>query len=233
MIKKIFLLGIFLSCFLFLFQSSYSLNTYVGVKILNLTDDPANSCSGEIGYGFQGRIRALSSILPNFPIYMEIKNSSGSVIASGNVADSDYTIGDVMYFPTQVDLTVGADYTIFFDVDAIRIYLPLQDAGNVKSTVDNNYWTAGYRFTGSCSGGGGEASYTSSGCNYVGGSSTGCSVFNSKEIYSVNRSYDLTDPSPHSNYQLFALGSQFNINSQYYNLYQPTVGNFNIGFRFQ
>ena len=74
MIKK--LIGIFalIGILLFSIQSSFALQTYVGVKIINMTDDPAASCVGAYAVGVdpfqQGRIRALSSILPNFQYTM-------------------------------------------------------------------------------------------------------------------------------------------------------------------
>lgn len=151
MIKKILAIISLLGLFLVSIQSASALQTYVGVKILNLTDDPAASCAGEAGYGSQGRIRAISSILPDYPIYFELRNvSDNSLIWSGDSTDdTDYEIGDVIQIPQLLDLTIGQDYKLFFDIDAIRIYLPLENYKYLSSdpiweaTLDDNYWTAG------------------------------------------------------------------------------------------
>ena len=98
--KKLIGIIVILSLFIFSVSSSFALQTYVGIHIYNLTDDPAASCAGEAGYGDQGRISALSSILPDYPIYYELKNASGSMISSGNISDGDYHMSGTMYLPT-------------------------------------------------------------------------------------------------------------------------------------
>lgn len=145
MIKKI--IGILLGFILFFItmQSSFALETYVGFEILNLEDDPTASCVGEEGYGDQGRIRAISSMPPDFPIYFQLTYASnGTVVWSGDsVEDTDYTIGDIVFLPEKVNLTIGETYKLFFDVDVIRIYLPVPTYSGFTATPDGNYWTAG------------------------------------------------------------------------------------------
>ncbi|MFW6008532.1 MAG: hypothetical protein ACOCP8_04625, partial [archaeon] len=126
-------------------QPVSSLQTYVGIKILNLTDDPSASCAGEDGYGYQGRIRGLSSILPDFPIYFELRDAvDDSLIWAGDsTEDADYKIGDIIQMPQLVDLTIGKEYKLFFDINAIRIYLPLESHNDFERTINDIYWTAG------------------------------------------------------------------------------------------
>mgnify|MGYP001413992743 CR=1 FL=1 len=228
--KKFILLALL---FLTLISTGYSLQTYVGVKIVDLKDDSLSSCAGESSYGSSGRIRALSSILPNFPIYMEVKNSSNDVIATGNVADSDYAIGDVMYFPTELNLTIGADYLIFFDIDAIRVYLDLNSWSNSRKSTDNNYYTIG-DVGSSCSGGGGFNYVNSdSACGFTNGATKGCS-YSSHMGFSKNRADSYLSWSSSFGSELFGVGpNDFNIDSKYLNLAASTNGNFNIGFKLE
>lgn len=138
--KKVFLIIIIMVSFIV--QSSFALDTYVGIKIHELRDDPTiGTCIGKGNYGPQGRMRALSSILPDYPIYYELKDNVGDLIDSGNISDGDYHLGETMYLPDKQDLTPGDDYTLFFDVDAIKIYLELVDTANFKKSADNQYWT--------------------------------------------------------------------------------------------
>lgn len=220
-------------------NSVYSLNTYVGVKIMNLSDDPANSCVGSSGYPSSGRIQALSSILPSYPIYMEIRNSSGSVIGSGNAKDSDYTTGDILYFPTQIDLDIGADYTVFFDVDAIRIYLPLVNTAYWTTPSNNNYWTTGQL---GANGAREHAAYSSSntcGYSYVNNGDQDELIFLSSNRTNFFNSC-MTDWSTYNCDGTGFIGIEtsyysrtFRIGTDYNNLHLPNIGNFNVGFTFE
>lgn len=148
--KKILLFMIvFISSFIII-PNTNALETYVGVKILNLTDQEGtySSCAwdSEI-YGFQGRIRALSSVLPNYPIFFNLTYTiNASAIGTWNsTQDTDYTIGDVIYIPEMVNLNIGEYYNLMFDIDAIRIYLDItSNPGSFTKTYDNEYWTSGY-----------------------------------------------------------------------------------------
>jgi len=147
MYKKILKTVICLSLFsLFCVQSTFALSTYVGVKILELKDDPASSCAGVSGYGDQGRIRGfVSNPDEGYPIYYKLyKFSDGTVIWEGNSTNNtDYERGDTMLLPQVVDLTPGEEYGLFFDVDAYKIYLPLRDYYDFRATLDDIYWTSG------------------------------------------------------------------------------------------
>jgi len=148
MYKRILKTFICLSLFsLFCVQSTFALSTYVGVKIVDLKDAPSNSCIGVGGYGDQGRIRGfVSNPDDGYPIYYKLyKLSDGTVIREGDsVIDIDYEKGDTMLLPWVAELTPGEEYGLFFDVDAYKIYLPLQDYGtSFKATSNNTYWITG------------------------------------------------------------------------------------------
>ena len=233
MIKKLIF---FLTLIFAVSYHAYSLNTYVGVNLVNLSDDPTSSCSGESGYGSQGRIRALSSILPNYPIYMEIRNSTdSSVLHSGNVSDGDYHQGEAFYFPTQVDLIPGETYEIFFDVDAIKVYLNTTNWVNSRRTADDLYWTVG-DVGSSCSGGGGQTlirSVTNT-CDFLSSGNTGC-PYNTKFSFSGDRSDPYLEYSTGiatSPDAFLVLVTEFELDSKYLNLYQSSVGNFQFQFIF-
>ena len=199
---------------LFTIEDTNALSTYVGVRIDNLTDDPAYSCAGEPGYGPQGRIRALASIYPTYPIYFNLSNSSGSTVWSGDdTANTDYTNGDIMYLPNSVDLTIGEVYNIFFDVDAYRIYLPLVTDGTFIASLDDNYYTIGTTITS-------VGRFQSSGCSYTGiGSWTGAGqplVFDDRTLTESRG--------------LYGGSGWFNIGSSYNGLADSDKGNFNVGF---
>jgi hypothetical protein len=218
--KKYFILIILILSLTIIINDTSAVNVYVGVTINNLTDNPAAGCAGETGYGSQGRIRAIAAILPSYPIYFNLsKVDDGSTIWSGDgTDDTDYTIGDTMYLPESVDLTIGEDYNLFFDIDAIRVYLPLKTYGSFTKTIDDNYYitgeynsgTAGYwqkSADSTCAPGGS--------ITYVTGS---LKVFNSRTIGTFSRittNADIYD---------------FKIGTQYNNLHTSSVGNFNIGF---
>jgi len=147
MINKKFFLILFL--FFVFVESSFALETYIGIQINNLTDDPAHSCVGEPGYPASGRIQAISSILPTYPLYFNLSYySNGSTIWSGNsIFDQDYEIGDTIYLPQAFNLSSGESYKIMIDIDAIRVYLSMVDGWGFTTSSDNNYWTAGHMGT--------------------------------------------------------------------------------------
>ena len=157
-IGKIFL---FILAGVCLLTQGYSLETYVGVKIENLTDDPSISCVGEFDASNdphnQGKIRAISSIVGNqysqeYPIYFELRrDSDNSLVWSGDsTEDTDYEVGDTIYLPQTVNLNSGTDYRLFMDVDAIRFYYPIEssDSNEFERTQNNEYWFAGLKGTG-------------------------------------------------------------------------------------
>jgi len=142
MIKKIL---VFLLLGLFVVQNSFALDTYIGLTISDLKDDASSSCAGQAGYGTKGRMRAISSIQPGLPLYFEVRyNINDTLIWSGNsVDDTDYEIGDTIFIPQALALVSSMDYKVMMDVDAIRVYLPLENYMDFEATVDDNYWTAG------------------------------------------------------------------------------------------
>lgn len=249
--KNLICLLAFILGMTFYIQSANALETYVGVEILNLTDDPSGSCAGEPGYGSQGRIRAFSSIVGDeytnqFPIYFELRDASdNSLVWSGNsTKDTDYTIGDIIYLPQPVDLTPGSNYTLFFDIDAIRIYLPLENYNEFEASADNNYWTAGvlneeseseysqYSSKDSCS------TTPSFEDNYY---AYGILVGNNRDL-NVSCGSDGIEYNCHEVQTMNLIvrygGSfdgrytDFNARTKYDNLHQPDVGNFEFGFTF-
>ena len=227
-------------CLLMFFASNaYSIMTYVGVEILDLKDDPAHSCAGETGYGSQGRIRAISSIVGHHPLYFNLsKTSDGSTVWSGDGTENvDYTIGDTIYLPTAVDLTVSETYNFFFDIDAIRIYVPMtSDGGVFTRTADNNYWTAGGVYSSAFDERG--MSSQSGTClpnsNYL--------LYPITMIYSNTRDRSLLDTCytdgltgncvARGLYGVLAGNNDFKTDYQYDYLYQPDVGNVNIAFTY-
>lgn len=256
MIKKIIgILGI-LILFIVTLQTSFALDTYVGIKIMNLSDDPAYSCAGlttgdvdnpltedfnETTYDSRGRIRALSSILPNLPIYFNLtKQSDGSVVWDGDITKDcfddgtgcDYTIGDTILIPESLDLNVGDDYKLFIDVDAIRFYLPLTSYSSFIQTLDDNYWTGGkFVYTNEY-----FFSSVASTCDLL--SATYDSSSRDHLFIAATRNNNLsnhfcfTDTTLKNcaSYGFMSIkhisGSSFNIGGAYTNLYQPDVGNF-------
>ena len=234
--KKLF---VFFVLFLSLVSYGYSLNTYVGVKIIDLKDDPSNSCASESGYNSQGRIQALSSILPDYPIYMEIRNLSGTPLYSGNVSDNDYVIGDTIFFPNEIDLTIGENYSVFFDVDAIRFFLNLPPTHSMYSgpiftrNLDNNYWSIGNKFTLVGDSNGKTIESDTSGCQFERSWGWGPNVNHYKNRSMVGNTsctmYDCFKTLDYSSDN----SKSFRINGLYSNIYQPTIGNFNVGFTFE
>ncbi|MCA9495663.1 MAG: hypothetical protein KC589_01870 [Nanoarchaeota archaeon] len=239
--KRFNCIFLFVLIFFICLNSSYALNTYVGVEIVNLTDQNGSSCSGVSGYGSQGRIRAFSSILPSYPIFYNLTNTtSGEEIWAGDsTEDTDYTIGDVMFLPVSVDLVSGQNYTLFFDIDAIRVYI---NAGSHSAkSADNNYWTVG-RYGGNINNE-----------NIVRSNADDCTYANlawSDKAYAMymvgDRNGDIADSANCRNGASSACAGNgllsvartgwptqdFNINSKYDNLYQSTKGNFQFGFTF-
>lgn len=245
--RFIFIFSIFI-LFFTLVQNTNALPVYVGIKILNMTDDSASSCINAAGgdYSSTGRIRALSSILPWYPIYFNLTNqSNGATIWSGDsTKDTDYAIGDIIYLPNAIDLISGTNYNLFFDIDAIRIYLPLQDytdGGSISWTATNNdeYWTAGYRGT---DGGTFEL--------FVRSNDNVCSFFmylsrRPNEVFFIKNSRGVLTHSCMGDFFSHNCDEQgfisidyastestrdFKIDSKYGYLYQPNTGNFNIAF---
>lgn len=258
---RLFIVLGFLSIFLFIFSSDcFALPTYVGLRIEDLKDDPAASCSDsdDGDYGRMGRIRALSSIPPSFPIFMNLtKVSDGSQIWAGDIVENcsaqgldgqgcDYTIGDVIMIPDSVSLDLGVNYNIFMDIDAIRIYLPLPDENTDSScddgwigTADDEYWTAGQQrsvqsgcYFWSDDVGGDD-------CKYLGRGGAGYDMFYISNIRTTDLTHSCaTDSSAYNcdSYNLMGIkqqdGDDFQIKDQYDNLYDSTHGNFLFGFTF-
>ncbi len=223
--------------FILSIQSVSALNVYLGLEIITLTDDPANGCinHASASYGPQGRIRAISSILPSHPLYFNLTNqSNGAQIWAGDsTKDTDYGPGEIIFLPNPIDLQSGVTYNLMMDIDAIRVYLPLISFDSFVETSNDEYWTAGkLGIAGKI-----EPMVRSSSCTYLGTYSayatTDTTIFYSSVrgnlIHSCmtdNINYNCDD------YQYIptAPGGDFNVNRKYDNLYQPTVGNFNMQF---
>jgi hypothetical protein len=217
--KKYFAIFILISILILSMQQSNAVPAYVGVKIDNLTDDSAHSCAGESGYGSQGRIRAIAAILPTYPIYFNLsRTSDGATIWSGDgIEDTDYTIGDTIYIPDSIDLTIGEEYNFFFDIDAIKVYLPLRTYGSFTKTDNDTYYINGIY--------GSSAGYwqksNADGCNdggsisYVTGS---LNIYNSRALTTSSK---ITTNGGNLD---------FRINEQYYGLNTAAIGNFNFAF---
>lgn len=224
-------------------SDSYALATYVGIEIINLTDDSAHSCAGEAGYGDAGRIRALSSILPDYPIYFNLTKTDGTGVWDGNITKDcvgdgsgcDYAVGDIIRIPDTVNLIDGEDYKLFVDIDAIRIYLPLVDHNGFTATDDDNYWTVGKKGT--------DGEYylrSDSGCSFS--TTTGAAYPNLFFISSSRNNDYLTCPvnsNPYDcqNSNMMAIKrdssvDDFNIDNLYDNLHTSSVGNFEFIFTF-
>ena len=129
---------------------------------------------------------------------------------------------------------------MFFDFDAVRLYLPLSNVGSFVATIDDNYWGVGKK---------GDninweyfAKSSSNTCTYSLSSSTSCSRL---YFYANNRSIDLehscmTDGIAQNCDDVGLIGLDyftdplldFNVNDKYNNLYQPTVGNVNLAFTY-
>jgi len=216
--------------------------TYVGVKIINLTDDPSASCIGYFNSSVdpyqQGRIRAISSVQPDYPIYFNLTyaNNATQVWAGNDTADSDYTIGDTIYLPQAIDMQVGVDYNLFMDIDAIRFYLPLASYSSFEKTLDNNYWTAGivgdknsiYEYT-----------YTSTNIctiNNMNNYATTTDVFlsNNRSLLNHSSIYDYTKNNAyHYGFMAIITGAyNFNGTTHYINFSKANIGNINFVFTF-
>ena len=215
--KRYFLISyLIITLSLILINITYGVNVYVGVKINNLSDDPAYSCAGESGYGPNGRIRALASIYPTYPIYFNLSRvSDGSTVWAGNdTADTDYMIDDTIYLPNTVDLTIGDYYNFFFDVDAYMIYLPLITDGTFVANTEDHYYTIGS---------------TTSTSRYR--STSGACAFNSVSSWT-----EAGQPAIYSNRSLSVSRGirntlSFNIGNSYNGLSDASNGNFNIVFQ--
>ena len=234
MINKKFFLILFL--FFVFVESSFALETYIGIQINNLTDDPAHSCVGEPGYPASGRIQAISSILPTYPLYFNLSYySNGSTIWSGNsIFDQDYEIGDTIYVPQAFNLSSGESYKIMMDIDAIRIFLPMTNANGFTKTGDNNYWTAGYVGTGSDY----EYQTQSSNCaftiNQLYGNPT-LLFFSSKNRAVLSSSCYSVDYITYNCLPagfIGIAGGQFRIDGLYNNMYLSNVGNVDFYFTY-
>jgi len=242
--KKNYMFTIILAFVFMLFiQNSFAIMTYVGVEIQELKDDPAHSCVGQSGYGDQGRIRGfVSNPTAGYPIYYKLyKVSDSSVLKEGNLtANTDFEKGDVMMLPEQADLTPGEEYGIFFDIDAIKIYLQLPNLGDFNATINDTYWTAGmYR----------AANYqdtfvhSHSNCQYK---STMFSWNNGAYFLGIANNRDVIKHScitdgvanncDEENIVNLLVGTfwaeDFNIDNSYLNLHTPTVGNLEFTFVF-
>jgi len=250
--KKVLIVISIIGLFLFSIQSSLALSTYVGVKILNLTDDPTASCSGQYTVDVdpyqQGRIRAISSILPDYPIYFNLSYSSnGSTVWAGNSnEDIDYTINDIIYLPNTIDMQTGIDYKLFLDIDAIRIYLPLPNINSFQATLDDNYWTIG--LDGTTGEGEDIALSQANSCFYSGSGNHGSIIYrfiaNNRSILST---YCESDGIPNNCDNIGKIGiierssgacCAYNANQDFYSfekyndLYTSNVGNINFAFTF-
>ena len=238
MIKKLISIIVLLGLFLLGIQSAYALETYVGIQILNLTDDPTASCAGFTGYGEQGRIRALSSIQPDFPIYFELRHMNGSVIWAGNdTEDRDYAVNDVMYLPSTVNLDLGEDYRVYMNVNALRIFLLTWSEFSSFSTDDNTYWTIGNgRSVGSLTTSMIAGSSTCSG-TAVGGAGAHNLIYISNIRNSTLLNNCLNNSSLCSNPQLSDLVASgtswsYRIDNRYQDLWRSDRGIFEFGFTF-
>ncbi len=230
----IFIFSIFILLFITI-PDTNALSTYVGVKILDMKDDPSAHCinNGYGDYGPQGRIRAISSVLPDYPIFFNLtKQSDGTQIWAGDsTKDSDYTIGDMFFLPSAVDLISGEDYNLMFDIDAIKIYLPLPDYISFKASDNDEYWTMGKINTDN------EYCFRQNhGCEFytsiVGQFSNICILIaSSRDQIDNSCSSDGTDNNCRLTTNSFPVKKyDFNILDQYDNLYQDDVGNFNLVF---
>jgi len=195
-------------------QLSFAIPTYVGIEIINLTDDPndSNNCINKFGYGPQGKIRAISSILPDYPIYFEISdpsNSSNIVYSQNSTKDSDYVIGDTIWAPTTANLDIGKTYDMKIDIDAIKIYLDITDSSKSFVSPNNEYYTVGETST--------SLSAQFNGCEFTnfinaGGAST---VLVTKNKNIIN--------------DKFGIGWA-GVFVPYYNIKDPSIGNFEFSF---
>ena len=238
-------------------QNSFALNTYVGIKILDLKDDPEHSCANQAtndpsgvldNYGPMGRIRAISSIFDNgLPLYFNLSKSDGTVIFQGNDTKDcgldgggcEYTINDTIFLPNTVLLTDGEDYNLMMDIDAIKVYLPINSQSAFTRNSDNMYWTAGaYAYEAES----GVVSYNDL-CSY-GTMQSNSNSYN--YMYFGNKRYiNLGSDSCFNDNTLFncdnngfigvehsGFEDSFNIDAIYKDLYQPDIGNINIGFTY-
>jgi len=152
-LKNVLFVFVIFSSIFIVVENSNALETYVGIKINNLTDDPAAGCIGKTGtngggafdYGPNGKIRAISSVLPNYPIYFEVTRDIDDTVifAKNSTEDTDYIIGETIWLPGKIDIELGKTYRLMFDIDAIRVYLPLYNLQSFVPTETDNYWTAG------------------------------------------------------------------------------------------
>lgn len=249
--KIIFNILIISGLFFSIFPEIYSISTYVGLRIEDLRDDPTASCIGaSTFYGRMGRIKALSSIPPSYPIFMNLTKVIGNTqIWAGNIVKNctednldgqgcDYTIGDIIMIPDSVDLELNTNYNLFMDIDAIRIYLPLRNKDGFHATPDDNYWTAGQQKSGS------NSEYcmdSKSICEYSGYFDLNGDMF----FLSSKRNGDLTsscatDSTTRNCDDIELMGicqtsssNDFNIHDRYDNLYDSNHGNFLFGFTFK
>lgn len=238
--KSIFIFFIII----FSFNLVNALNVYVGLEILTLEDDPTYSCinSANGDYGPQGKIRAISSILPDHPLYFNLsKQSDGTTVWAGDgTKDTDYGPGEIIFLPNPIDLTSGETYNLMMDIDAIRIYLPLNtyssSYGTWSETTNDEYWTAGQV------GAGGNCEFMARGRSSCAYSTTyQCYYGQSSLMFVGNYRGKLTNScaTDGTNYNCDQIGLigmyrssdwNFKIANSYNNLYQPTVGNFNMQF---
>lgn len=144
-----------------------------------------------------------------------------------------------MFLPNSVNLSSGENYTLFFDIDAIRVYI---NAGShSEKSADNNYWTVGVY--------GGNINNE----NIVRSTAGTCTYSDlawgdkANAIYMVgDRSGDISDSTNCRNGASSACAGNgilsvtrtgwatqdFNVNNKYDNLYQSSKGNFQFGFTF-
>jgi len=249
-----------LSLMIISMQTIFALNTYVGVKILNLTDrtdlgapyncineSGTNANGGVYDYGTQGRIRGFSSIVGvdkevEYPIFFNLTyKNNGTEIWSGNSTDdTDYGVGDIIQIPQLVDLTIGEDYNFAFDVDVYKIYLDLESDGKFEAKVDDIYWTSGYVGINAYK----EYDQISSGCGYL---STEY-AYNQYNLVSISNQRNISMDAPclkdivaincqNSGYGLIYYasyyGNIFVLNGGYRELYKDNIGLFEIPFTFQ
>jgi len=224
-----------------LFQISYAtVPTYVGVKILELKDDPSRSCSGYSGYGVNGRIRGLSSIVgaeytEEFPIHFKlIDNTDSSVVWEGDSEnDTDYKVGDIIKMPHQVDLTIGRDYKLSLDIDAIKVYLEFGSVSGFVKNSDGEYWTAGILGTSRE-----NCLHTNNGvsCGAYGtnaGACTGVRFSNNRSYLNNTCLWNSPDYDCASKgFLTINQGYDSLYSADYNNLFKPNVGNINIDFTF-
>ena len=165
------------------------------------------------------------------------------VLWFGNSTENiDYNIGSTIFLPQLIDMSSGSDYTLFMDIDAIRIYLPLITMNSFEETIDDNYWTIGKMGSGATS-----EDYSYSNNDLCTGASLvnmpqRCASFVTNDRAS-NFSHSCIDDGISNNCDennllgiyskddfCSGMSSSYKIYGKYADLYTSSVGNINIAF---